>query len=142
MLGRRIESVMKSRNLLTAAPSTTVAKAAQRMARRGVGAMLVVKDRALVGIFTERDATFRVIAAGKDPATTKLADVMTPDPLTIGPQETFGRALLIMQQKGFRHLPVVRDGRAIGIVSSRSAMDPDLVEFRCEAERREGYASR
>lgn len=133
---------MQSRKLLTAAPATTVLKATQRMARRGVGAMLVVDDGILVGIFTERDATFRVLAAGRDPATTKLAEVMTPDPATIGPKESFGRALLIMQQEGFRHLPVVRDGKPIGIVSSRSAMDPDLVEFRCEAERREGYGAK
>jgi CBS domain-containing protein len=113
-----------------------VSVAAALMLEGKVGAVLVVEDGRLAGIFTERDAVYRVMAAGRDPLTTLLKDVMTPDPLTVAPEETFGYALLLMHEKGFRHAPVVVDGRPIGVVSARHALDPDLEEFAAEAERR------
>ena len=76
------------------------------------------------------------MATGRDPQTTKLAEVMTPDPKTVTPDETFGYALLLMHENGFRHAPVVEDGRPVGVVSARNALDPDLEEFAVEAERR------
>jgi CBS domain-containing protein len=81
-----------------------------------------------------------VIARGLDPATTRVDAVMTPDPVTIAPSDPFGRALVIMNEKGFRHLPVVEAGRVVGMVSSRAALDPKLEEFRSEAERRRYFA--
>ncbi len=98
---------------------------------------MVVDQESLVGIFTERDALFRVIARGLDPATTRLAEVMTAKPQTVGPDASYGYALVMMQESGFRHAPVVENGKPIGIVSSRSAMDPELEEFVSEANRRE-----
>lgn len=136
MLSQPIKSIMKRRNLVTAPPRTTVRKAAEMMARRRVGAIVVVEDDQLVGIFSERDAVLRVIARGLEPAKTVLADVMTPAPVTIAPNKSFGHAMSIMHQRGFRHLPVVDNGRPIGIVSSRSALDPELEEFACEERRR------
>jgi len=97
---------------------------------------MVVDNERLVGIFTERDAVFRVIARGRDARTTQLADVMTPDPKTVDPHKSFGYALLMMHENGFRHVPVIENGKPIGIVSSRNAMDPDLEEFVSEAQRR------
>ena len=64
---------------------------------------------------------------------------MSPAPHTIHPDKPFGSALLVMHENGFRHLPVVENGKPIGIVSSRSAMDPDLEEFAFEAQRRRHY---
>ena len=61
---------------------------------------------------------------------------MTPDPTTVAPDETFGYALLLMHESGFRHVPVVENGRPVGVVSARHALDPDLEEFTAEAERR------
>ena len=101
-----------------------------------VGALLVVEKGVLIGIFTERDAVFRVMADGLDPDSTLLRDVMTPDPTTVAPDETFGYALLLMHENGFRHVPVVENGRPVGVVSARHALDPDLEEFTAEAERR------
>jgi CBS domain-containing protein len=83
----------------------------------------------LVGIFTERDALYRVLAEGLDPTATTLRDVMTADPVTLSPDRTYGHALLVMYENGFRHIPVVEDGQAVGIISSRNAMDPDMEEF-------------
>jgi CBS domain-containing protein len=136
MLSLPIGSLIEPRRLVVASPDTTVRVAAALMEEGRVGAVLVVEDGRLAGIFTERDAVYRVMAAGRDPLTTLLKDVMTPDPLTVAPEETFGYALLLMHEKGFRHAPVVVDGRPIGVVSARHALDPDLEEFAAEAERR------
>jgi CBS domain-containing protein len=136
MLGLPIKSVLEPRKLVVAAPHTTVAEAANLMKKGNVGAVLVVDEGRLVGIFTERDALFRVVAPGLEPAKTKLCDVMTRDPITVAPDETFGYALLLMHDKGFRHTPVVENGRPVGVVSARHALDPDLEEFAAEAERR------
>lgn len=127
---------MEKRNFLMAPPDTTVSKAAELMASKNVGAVMVVDNERLVGIFTERDAVFRVIARGRDTRTTQLADVMTVDPKTVDPNRSFGYALLMMHENGFRHVPVIENGKPIGIVSSRNAMDPDLEEFVSEAQRR------
>lgn len=136
MFEQRIRSVMERKKLLTAPPESSVREAAKLMARRKSGAVLVVEHERLVGIFTERDAVFRVMARGRDAKTTRLADVMTPAPRTLSPDELFGHALLLMHENGFRHIPVVENGAPIGIVSSRMALDPDLEEFVSEAHRR------
>jgi CBS domain-containing protein len=136
MYGARVKEVMEKRRRVTAAPGTTVARAAKMMAAKNVGAVMVVEDKRLVGIFTERDAVFRVIAEGRDPRATRLDEVMTAKPLTVAPDETFGKALLMMLEGGFRHVPVVKDGKPVGLVCSRNALDPDMEEFVSEAQRR------
>ena len=136
MFSQRVKSVMERKKLLTASPQTTVADAARLMQEKEVGAVLVVDDERLVGIFTERDAVFRVIACELDVRTTCLQDVMTTTPLTVEPDKTFGYALKLMHERGFRHVPVVADGKPVGIVSARSALDPDMEEFVSEEQRR------
>jgi CBS domain-containing protein len=139
MFSERVGNLMQRDNLLTAVPETTVDAAARLMAQRGVGAVMVVEDRKLVGIFTERDAVFRVIAQGRDAQTTRLNEVMTPAPITVDPDKSFGYALLLMHEKGFRHMPVLDGNRLVGIVSARNALDPDLEEFIHEANRRKQF---
>ena len=139
MYDNPIRSVMRRRGLVKAGPDATVRKVAKQMARRNAGAALVIERDRLVGIFTERDVAFRVVAAGLDPDATPLRDVMTRHPHTIGPERPFGYALALMHERGFRHLPVLAKGKVVGLVSARSAMDPDLEEFRAEAHRRERY---
>jgi len=136
MFNLPIKSVMDKKKVLIAPPETTVSKAAELMADKNVGAVMVVEHERLAGIFTERDAVFRVIARGLDPRTTHLTDVMTAAPLTVGPDKPFGYALLMMHENGFRHVPVIDNGKPVGIVSSRNALDPDLEEFVSEAQRR------
>jgi CBS domain-containing protein len=131
--------MMERRKFVTVPPGTTVRQASELMAKKQVGAVLVVEDGRLLGIFSERDAVFRVVACGLDPAATQLAQVMTPDPKTVKPNNTFGYAMTLMHENGFRHLPVVDDGKPIGIVSARSALDPDLEEFVCEERRRKHF---
>lgn len=136
MYTARVREVMDRKRRLVAAPGTSVARASRLMAEKNVGAVMVVKEKRLVGIFTERDAVFRVIAQGRDPRATRLDEVMTPQPCTVAPEETFGHALMMMHEGGFRHLPVVKNGEPIGIVSSRSALDPEMEEFVSETQRR------
>lgn len=130
---------MEQKKFLTAPPQTTVSHASRLMANKNVGAVMIVENERLLGIFTERDVVFRVIARGLDAKTTLLADVMTAAPKTLAPGKSYGHALLLMQENGFRHLPVVENDRPIGIISSRNAMDPDLEEFVSDERRREHY---
>lgn len=139
MYSQPLRSVLERRKLVTAPPETTVHKAAKVMALRNVGAILVVEDGALSGIFTERDLVFRVIAQDRDTHSTLLADVMTREPKTARGDNTFGYALLLMHENGFRHVPVIENGKPIGVVSSRNALDPDLEEFAAESHRREEF---
>lgn len=136
MYTAKVQEVMERKRRVVAAPGTSVARASRLMAQKNVGAVMVVEAKRLVGIFTERDAVFRVIAAGRDPRATRIDEVMTPNPRTVAPEETFGHALMLMHEGGFRHVPVVRDGEPVGIVSSRSALDPEMEEFVSEAQRR------
>lgn len=139
MFDQPVKYVMQRRKILKARPDTMVGQAAKLMANKNVGAVMVIDDERLVGIFTERDVVYRVVARGLDAQTTRLADVMTPAPDTVDPGKPFGYAMLKMHERGFRHLPVVQDGKVVGIVSSRSAMDPALEEFVSEAHRRKHY---
>ncbi len=136
MFSQRIRQVMQGERLLTARGDTTVADAARQMVRRHTTAVVVVDGDAAVGIFTERDAVLRVIAEDRDPRTTRLDEAMTPNPLTLDPDKTFGHALALMHEHGIRHVPVVEHGRLVGIVTARDALDPDLEEFVVEAQRR------
>ena len=139
MFSQPIKNIMERRKFVTVPPTASVREASEMMARKQVGAVLVVEGERLLGIFSERDAVFRVIACGLDPASTRLLQVMTPEPKTIKPNNTFGYAMTLMHENGFRHLPVVDDGKPIGIVSARSALDPDLEEFVCEERRRKHF---
>jgi CBS domain-containing protein len=140
MLSERIGHSLQSEMLVTAPPRASVLEAAELMLRHGVGAVLVVEDDLLVGIFTERDAVFRVLAPGRDPRVVRLEQVMTRQPVTVGPEATFGYAMLLMLEHGFRRLPVLEDGRPIGLVTARNALDPELEDFISEEHRREALA--
>ena len=88
------------------------------MRNRRVGAVLVTeKDRRLLGIFTGRDAVGGVLAEGKSAARTTLSDVMTRDPTSISPRKTAIEALRLMEDGRYRHVPIVEDGKVVGIVS-------------------------
>jgi CBS domain-containing protein len=139
MLSTRVGDLIEKRKLVLATPELSVAKAAWMMKRNKVGAVLVVEQGRLVGIFTERDAVYRVMALGLEPDTTMLRDVMTQEPKTVEPDEPLGAAMLLMHEHGFRHAPVIEDGRPVGVVSARLALDPDLEEFTVEAERRRSF---
>ena len=102
----------------------------QRLMKQSkLGAIMAVEDGKLVGIFTERDALYRVVAEGHDAQIIQLASVMTRNPQTIHPDRPFDEALQLMHASGFRHVPVVENGRPIGMVSARDAFGEELESF-------------
>jgi CBS domain-containing protein len=134
---RSIRMIIEDQEVVTASADTTVLEAAQLMKKRDVGAVMVVEAGRLVGIFTERDALFRVVADGRDVQHTQLSEVMTRSPQTLHPDKSFAEALHIMHTGGFRHVPVVEDGRAVGMISARDALGPELEDFVYEMLRQE-----
>lgn len=136
MYSLKVRDILDKTRLVTAAPDMRVNAAAKLMAFEQVGAVLVTDSGRLMGIFTERDITFRVVAQDRDPALTLVSAVMTPAPVTIDAHKSFGYAMLLMHDNRFRHLPVLEAGQLIGIVSARNALDPDLEEFVAESQRR------
>jgi len=137
MSSRSIRQIIADQELVTAPETITVHGAAQLMKQKEVGAVMVVEEGKLVGVFTERDALVRVLAEGRDTRTTRLADVMTRNPATIHPDRPFPEALHIMYEGGFRHVPVVEDGCPVGMVSARDALGPELEDFVYELLRQE-----
>jgi CBS domain-containing protein len=115
---RTMSDIVRNQRPLMLPPGATVMQAARHMRERRVGAVLVTEgDRELVGIFTGRDAVSRVMAEGKDPAATTLGQVMTYNPDTMTPSHSAIEALRLMQDARCRHLPIVHDGKVVGIVS-------------------------
>ncbi|TAH49687.1 MAG: CBS domain-containing protein [Betaproteobacteria bacterium] len=139
---RTIAEVVRGQRILTANGDLSVREASERMAAERVGSVMVVRDGRLAGIFTERDALFRVLAARRDPETTRIADVMTANPQTITPDRPLGHAMHMMNEGGFRHVPVVVDGRPVGMVSARDALGCELLAFEQELEQRESISER
>jgi CBS domain-containing protein len=129
MSARTIRNVLEGQGMVTVQTTMNVTQVAALMKSHGLGAILVLENGQLMGIFTERDALFRVAAAGLDSNTTSVGEVMTANPVTIGPDKPFADALNIMHEGRFRHVPVVENGVPIGMVSSRDAMGPELEQF-------------
>ena len=115
---RKMSDIVRNQDPVTLPPHATVREACRQMRERRIGAVLVTDgDRRLLGIFSGRDAVHRVLAEGKSAARTKLAEVMTPDPNTLPLGKTAIEALRLMEDGRYRHLPIVEDGKVVGIVS-------------------------
>ena len=113
---RRLVSDLMSGNVYSLPGSASVLEAVRLMSECHIGAILVVEEGHMKGIFTERDALGRVMAVGQDPGKTSLSAVMTANPRTAIPKMSAVAALLTMREGGFRHLPVVEDGQVKGII--------------------------
>ena len=112
-----ITDVMNRSKLVCLAPQTSVAAASRRMFERKVGAIMVTSGTRLLGIVTERDINFRVIALGRSPETTLLSDIMTRHPDTLTVDAPLSEALEMIQSYGYRHVPIEKDGAVVGVVS-------------------------
>ena len=126
-----VPDLVNNQSLACLPPGASVRDAAKVMTERHIGAILIAVDGRLQGVFTERDVLTRVVMPGLDPDETALGGVMTPNPDTVGPDDTALEALRRMSERGYRHLPVVKDGRLIGIVSIRdlyAAVNSQLAE--------------
>jgi CBS domain-containing protein len=112
---------LMQRDVLGVAPEDTLGFAAEQMAERSVGAAVVVDYGRLIGILSERDV-LRAVAGRVHSSEARVRDWMTADPVTASPDTSPAEAARIMVENGFRHLPVVEDGQAVGIVSIRDMM--------------------
>jgi CBS domain-containing protein len=109
-----------TRGVLTISSDASLEDAAAKMAERGVGAVVILEGEAIAAILTERDV-MKAVGAGHD-GTASVADWMTRHPDTIEPEDTTDHAASLMIHGGFRHLPVVQEGKVVGIVSIRDLM--------------------
>jgi signal-transduction protein with cAMP-binding, CBS, and nucleotidyltransferase domain len=129
MQDRTVLKSMIHRHVLSVAPSTTVQDAACAMTAANCGSILVVESgTVLVGILTERDLMTRILAKGLDAGTTPVGAVMTHGPICVEPETKVINALVIMIERGFRHLPVViaKDHQILGVFSVRDAMPREI----------------
>ncbi len=134
-----IPDIVKDQSIHALAEDRTVLEAAKLMANRDVGAIVVMDaDGGLAGIVTERDITRRVVTKGLDPKKTTIADIMSRKPDTVGPDDSALEALEIMRVRHYRHLPVVADGKVVGMVSVRDLYE--VMKEELEASIRETEA--
>lgn len=133
---RTVFQSIPKRHVLSLGPHATVREAACAMTRANCGSVLVMEppDR-LAGIVTERDLMTRVLARALDPQQTTLAQVMTSQPRCVPPEMRVSDAVLIMLERGFRHLPIVAaDRRILGVFSIRDALPREIGAALGEAE--------
>lgn len=127
---------------LRTVPSTvTVSEAVMEMNRHKIGAILVMNDATLTGIFTERDVLTRVVAGNLDPKTTPITAVMTPNVLTVAPNTTVQQVMDIFAERHCRHLPVIEGGRLTGLISIGDVSRWVANAHRAEAESLRQYIS-
>jgi CBS domain-containing protein len=122
----RILDLLRGQETYRADVNQTALEIAQAMVARNIGAVPVMENGILVGVFSERDLMKRVVVEGRDPATIKVSDVMTPDPLTVSPLEELETCRALMKKHGFRHLPVCDGAQLTGMVSMRDILLHDL----------------
>ncbi len=120
--------LLKDQVTISAEAHQTVLEVANLMVEHNIGAVPVLQNGQMVGIFSERDLMIRVVVAGKDPARTPVSQVMTDDPLTVAPNDPLETCATLMKRHGFRHLPVCAGTELKGVVSLRDILLHDLDE--------------
>jgi CBS domain-containing protein len=108
----------KHKAIYSVGANVSVTECVRTMTSEKLGALVVMDGEKLIGIFTERDALNKVLAAGLDPASTKVSEVMTKDPYCIPPATTVGEAMALVTRRRFRHLPIVENGKVLAVISS------------------------
>jgi CBS domain-containing protein len=124
----RIYDLVKDRRTYSVDADQTVLEVARFMVEHNIGAVPVLRNGALVGIFSERDIMSRVVAGARSPGITKVSEVMTSNPRVVGSDESVENCLFMMREYGFRHLPIC-DGKTLkGVVSLRDILLKDVRE--------------
>lgn len=134
-----IYDLIKNQDTYRADVDQTVLDVARAMVERNIGAVPVLSGGLLVGVFSERDLMRRVVVEGRDPRQTKVAEVMTEDPLTVSPQEDMETCCFLMRRNGFRHLPICEGKQLKGMVSLRDVIQHDLSEKDYEVRMMRAY---
>jgi CBS domain-containing protein len=123
-----IHDLVQSQDTYRAEAGQSVLEVAQAMVERNIGAVPVLRDGLLVGVFSERDLMRRVVVEGRDPTRTRVGEVMTENPLTVEPNTDLETCRFLMRRHGFRHLPICQDQQLRGMVSMRDILLHDLSE--------------
>ena len=114
-----LREIVKDRKVYSTDAGRTVLEAARFMMEHNIGALPVLRNGELAGIVSERDIMNRVVAVGRNPGTTSVTEIMTANPRSVSADETVEECLFIMQEFGFRHLPIVEGKELKGLVSLR-----------------------
>ena len=122
----KLRDIMRPGFVLAVPGETTVVEAAQAMMDRNVGMVAVLDGDRLAGLFSERDVVRRVVAVGRDPSATPVAEVMTTDIVTASPDTVYDDAIRLMDGANIRHLPIVEDGRLVSMLSIRDLLRVEL----------------
>jgi CBS domain-containing protein len=120
--------LLKNQVLVAAEVQQTVFEVAKLMVQHNIGAVPVLEDGQLLGIFSERDLMTRVVVNGNDPVRTRVSQVMTEDPLTVAPTDSLETCMTLMKRHGFRHLPVCAGRELRGVISLRDILLHNLDE--------------
>jgi len=120
---RQLMDMRSDNTMLSVSPKDSVYKALELMAEKNVGAVLVVENGQMVGIFTERDYARKIILMGRTSLDTPIEDIMTKDMVTIDSEQTLEECLALMTKYRIRHLPIIEHGRLVGMVSMRDVAD-------------------
>lgn len=122
---KQISEIIEGKTLTVAETDESVRTVARRMSDRNIGAVAVLDGDSLAGVFSERDVMSRVVAQGLDPDDTPVSMVMTREIVVASPEDNLDSALQKMHSVGSRHLPVVEDGRLVGMISIRDLLEVD-----------------
>jgi CBS domain-containing protein len=129
----------KGSELFSVAPQDSVLRAIEVMATHHVGALLVMEGESLLGIISERDYPRKVILKQRNSHDTPVSDIMSSPPVTVAPEETVHHCMEIMTQHRFRHLPVVKSGRVVGMLSIGDLVKAVIQEQNQRIEQLEHY---
>jgi CBS domain-containing protein len=129
----------KGNQIFSVAPTDSVRQAIEVMATRHVGALLVMKEGALIGIISERDYARKVILKNRSSQDTPVGDIMTSPAVTASPTDTVHHCMQVMTEGRFRHLPVVESGRVVGILSIGDLVKAVIEEQSAQIEQLERY---
>lgn len=130
---KQIAELIEGQTLTVIEPGWSVRTAAERMTERNIGAVAVVEKGTLAGVFSERDIMSRVVAKGLNPDSTEVSDVMSRELVVAAPSEDVLSAIQKMHSIGSRHLPVVDDGKLVGMISIRDLLEVDDRDQRAKA---------
>jgi CBS domain-containing protein len=131
----------KPARVVKVTPDQSVLEAIKILATENIGAAMVMNGDRLAGIMSERDYTRKVILKGREAETTKVEEIMTPNVVVVNPRTKARDCMAIMTEKNIRHLPVVDDGRVIGMVSIRDIVGDIIADQDFTIEQLEHYIS-